>query len=324
MKRRATGHKTNKKTSLPPLIVILGPTACGKTAMAVKLARMFGGEIISADSRQVYRGLDIGSGKDLREYSAGGNPVPFHLIDVASPRRYFSLARYQKMAYRAIDSTLSRKAIPFLVGGTGLYIQAVVEGMVLPDAAPDRKRRRQLEKYNNEELLALLQKKDPEKAAKIDNHNTRRLIRAIEIAESAVGPSGFEAPPENKKNAAKASIPRYNPLILGLTYPIEDIRIRIKRRLEDRLQEGLIEEVARLRQNGMSWHRLDSLGLEYRYVALYLQNKLTRDEMLTQLATAIGQFAKRQMTWFKRDPRILWIRNIAEAKRNISAFLFDF
>lgn len=323
MKRKASAGSANGKKSLPPLIVVLGPTACGKTSLAVKLSHIFGGEIISADSRQVYRGLDIGSGKDLSEYSTGGIPVPYHLIDVASPRRYFSLARYQKLAYQAIDNSLSRGAVPFLVGGTGLYIQAVIDGIILPNAAPDRKLRKKLERHTSKELFALLQKKNPKLAAKIDRHNIRRLVRAIEIAESTSGKPDCENQAANE-TAGKHSIPRYNPLLLGLTYPIEEIRVRIKRRLKDRLENGLIEEVQRLRQSGISWRRLDSLGLEYRYVALYLQKKLTYDEMTEQLATAIGQFAKRQMTWFKRDPRILWIQNIADAKRHISAFLFDF
>lgn len=276
------------------LVVILGTNASGKSDLGIRLARHFGGEIVSADSRQVYRGLDLGSGKITPAQAA---LVKHHLIDVADVSEYYSLARYQRAAYSAIDSIASAGKLPFLVGGTGLYISAIVEGYHLVDVPPNDQLRAELESLPLAQLVERLEKADPDAASRIDKSNPRRLIRAIEIAAAGHGHS-----------AAHRSSPRYNCLQLGLTWPREILVERIEKRLRERLANGMIDEVARLRSGGVSNLRLDKLGLEYRYVARFLRGELrTLDDLSTQLGIAIRQFAKEQLTWFKRDRRIIWL-----------------
>ncbi|MFH1558966.1 MAG: tRNA (adenosine(37)-N6)-dimethylallyltransferase MiaA [Patescibacteria group bacterium] len=294
------------------LIVILGPTACGKTHLAVNLAHKFKGEIISADSRQVYRGLDIGTGKDLEQYASVQPPVPYHLIDVANPRRQFTLARYQKLAQKAIKNILKRKKIPFLVGGTGLYIKAVTSGLILPKAKADPRLRKKLENLTPEKRLRLLEKIDPQALKIIDLKNPRRVIRAIEITQLS-GQKFSKIKPRTR--------PQYPTLKLGLTFPIEQIRKKIKKRLIHELDQGLIKEVQNLHQNSLSWQKLDSLGLEYRYAARFLLKKINKTRLIQQLNTAIGQYAKRQLTWFKKDPDIHWIKNQKQARILIQKFM---
>ncbi len=298
------------------LIVILGPTATGKTKLAIQLASIFNGEIISADSRQVYKGMDVGTGKDLKEYKLKN--IPCHLIDVISPKKRFSLADYQKLAYRAIDDIIKRGKVPFLVGGSGLYIKAIVDGYQLNEVKPDEKLRKHLNIKTLEQLQNLA-KKYRISLNQSDWNNKRRLIRKIEIKKT-----------KNKKQRtmltgrqAKNKDPRYDCLILGLTLPKEKLHQNIKKRLKQRLEkEGLIEEVKKLKQHGgLPWKKLDEFGLEYRFIAQYLQNKLTYEQMTVKLAIAIHQFAKRQMTWFKRDKRIIWLNNQTKAKNNIKKFM---
>jgi tRNA dimethylallyltransferase len=276
------------------LIVILGTNASGKSELGIRLARHFGGEIVSADSRQVYRGLDLGTGKITTAQAA---IVKHHLIDVADVSETYSLARYQRAAYEAIDSIASAGKLPFLVGGTGLYLSAVVEGYQLIDVPPNDKLRAELESLALPQLIARLQEVDPNAVARIDQRNPRRIIRAIEIASA-----GYD------RAAAQQRVPRYHCLQFGLTWPREILIERIEQRLRERLAHGMIEEVAGLRSQGVSNLRLDQLGLEYRYVARYLRGELrTLDELRTQLGIAIRQFAKQQLTWFKRDAGILWL-----------------
>lgn len=297
------------------LVTVLGPTACGKTRLAVRLARCFNGEIVSADSRQIYKGMDIGTGKDLHEYGQGENKVPYHLIDIVYPKRAFSLAVYQRKAYHAIDNILGKERLPILAGGTGLYIQAVVDGYHLPLAGPNMKMRKKIEQMDERARLSYLKKIAPSKIKKIDIRNSRRVIRAIEIAlKERSGDSRV-------KIFTKRQEPRYSSLLLGVTFPIEEIRERIRKRLDQEFANGLIEEVHRLRENGVSWKKLDDFGLEYRFVSKYLQGELTLEEMKERLAIAVGQFAKRQMTWFKRDKRIHWIKNTEEAERLVKQFI---
>ena len=296
----------------PPLIVILGPTACGKTKLAVQLAKKFNGEIVSADSRQVYHGLNIGTGKDLNEYNLPGKKIPYHLIDVVDPKKSFSLAEYQKKAYQAINEILERKKLPFLVGGTGFYIKAITEGTILSSAKPDHNLRKELESMSNEYRLRILKKLDPEILEQIDTANPRRVIRAIEICKQTNQKlSKFQA--KSQKNTR----PRYAALILGLTYPIDEIRKRIKKRLEERLKQGLIEEVQELHKNGLSWKRLIDFGLEYRYISYFLKKEIPYDAMLERLIIANGQLAKKQMTWFKKDTQVKWIHDEKEAEKLI-------
>lgn len=295
----------------PKLIVILGPTAAGKTKLAVKLASFFNGEIVSADSRQIYKGMDIGTGKDLEEYGK----IPYHLIDVVSPKTKFSLAKYQKMAYRAIDDIVKRKKNPFLVGGTGLYIQAVVDGVPLLPAKPDWKLRERLEKMSTEKLLEKLKKMDAALYDKIVQNNKRRIIRYIEIMEQCKKPLTLLWD-EQKREV------RYDCLMLGIAADRDLINKKIDKRIDIRLEkEKMVKEVERLHKDGVSWKRLLDFGLEYKFIAEYLQGKLEYDEMVNLLKTASHKFAKRQMTWFKRDKRIRWINDYLAAKEEILKFL---
>ena len=276
------------------LVVILGTNASGKSDLGIRLAEHFGGEIVSADSRQVYRGLDLGSGKIT---SAQAARVKHHLIDVAELSEYYSLAQYQRAAYHCIDSISSAGKLPFLVGGTGLYISAIVEGYQLVDVPPNDQLRAELESLPLPQLAERLEKSDPGGASRIDKSNRRRLIRAIEIAAAG-----------HAHSAAHKSSPRYHCLQLGLNWPREILVERIEKRLRERLANGMIEEVAGLRSRGVSDLRLDKLGLEYRYIARYLRGELrTLDDLRSQLGIAIRQFAKEQLTWFKRDSRIIWL-----------------
>lgn len=276
------------------LVVILGTNASGKSDLGIRLAKHFGGEVVSADSRQVYRGLDLGSGKITPAQAAA---VKHHLIDVADVSESYSLAQYQRAAYHAIDSVSIAGKLPFLVGGTGLYISAIVEGYELVDVSPNEQLRAELELLPLSQLVERLEKSDPDGARRVDKSNRRRLIRAIEIAAAGRAHSG-----------AHKSSPRYNCLQLGLTWPREILVQRIEKRLRERLANGMIEEVAGLRSGGVSDLRLDKLGLEYRYITRYLRGDLrTLEELRTQLGIAIRQFAKQQLTWFKRDNSIIWL-----------------
>ncbi|MCX6799672.1 MAG: tRNA (adenosine(37)-N6)-dimethylallyltransferase MiaA [Candidatus Falkowbacteria bacterium] len=304
------------------LVVILGPTATGKTKISVELASVFNGEIISADSRQVYIGLDIGSGKDLKEYTVTKDngeiiQIPHHLIDIADPKKDFNLADFKKLAQIAIDKISAQHKLPILVGGSGLYLQSVVDGFSLNNASPDEALRESLEDKTIEELFEKINRMNSDFAQKINNsdkNNKRRLIRYIEI----IGKNNvFE-----KNN--KESI--YDTLIIGINFPKDVIHERIKERLKIRLEkEDLIEEVKRLHEEGLSYRKLESFGLEYRYIALYLQKKLSQKEMFDKLFIAIKQFAKKQMTWFHRwekmGAKINWVNDIIEAKSLIESFI---
>ena len=276
------------------LLVILGTNASGKSDLGIRLANHFGGEVISADSRQVYRGLDLGSGKVT---PAQVGTVKHHLIDVADLSDYFSLAQYQRAAYSAIDSIAGAGKRPLLVGGTGLYISAIVEGYELVDVPPNDPLRVELEGLPLPQLVERLERSDPDAASRIDKSNPRRLIRAIEIAAAG-----------RAHSASRQRSPRYKCLQLGLTWPREILEERIEKRLRDRLADGMIDEVAGLRSRGVSDIRLEKLGLEYRYIARYLRGELaTLDDLRRELGIAIRQFAKGQLSWFKRDRRIIWL-----------------
>jgi tRNA dimethylallyltransferase len=274
------------------LIVILGPTATGKSDLAVRLAADIGGEIVSADSRQVYRGMDLGTGKITEREMRG---IPHHLLSVASPRGQYSVVRYARDARRAITSVYRGNRVPVLVGGTGLYIDAVARGTSVPGVPPDKRLRARLEKQTTAQLLGLLKKKDPGRAKTIDPHNRRRLIRALEIV------------------AALGTVPRiktpsggFDALFIGLTLPKERLQKRIGMRLRARLSRGMLGEVRTLHAQGLSWKKLDDFGLEYRYLSRLAQKKITKEETIRKLQTEIWRYAKRQMTWFKRHGDIHW------------------
>jgi tRNA dimethylallyltransferase len=282
-------RQSNKKLKL---IVICGPTATGKSAFGVRLAKKVGGEIISADSRQVYRGLNIGSGK-IKKYETYG--VKHWMLDIANPKKQFSVAQFQKHGQEAITDILKRGKVPILVGGTGLYIDALVYETQFPQVPPNKKLRSQLEKMSADKLFKMLMKLDSGRAKTIDRYNPVRLIRAIEIAK-ALG----RVPKLKKKSL-------YDVIWIGLTLPEAKLKLNIKKRLASRMKEGMVSEVKKLHENGLSWKRLYEFGLEYRFVSLYLKKELTKTEMLAQLETAIYQYSRRQMTWFKANKNIHWI-----------------
>lgn len=298
------------------LIVILGPTASGKTRLAVGLAYKFQGEIISADSRQVYKGMNWGTGKDLREYKIKKGKkkiiIPHHLIDIVSPKTQFSLAQYQKLAYQKIKEIQKGKKIPFLVGGTGLYLDAITEGYIIPKAKPSKTIRKKLAKLSLKQLLTKLKKVDYRTYKTIDKKNRRRVERALEIYFQSQKP---------KSQQLKKSKPNFQILKIGLTFPKEELTQRIYKRLKQRLRKGMMAEVKNLHHRGLSWKRLEEFGLEYRWIAYYLQKKIDYKTMVEKLNQAIKNFAKRQMTWFRRDKSIHWIKNKKEAEKFITSFL---
>ena len=301
------------------IIVILGATASGKSDLAVKIAlwlsskkikkefKIEGAEIISADSRQVYRGMDIGTGKITKEEMKG---IPHHLLDVASPKRNFTVAQFVDLAKKAISKIFKKKKIPIICGGTWFYIYALVDGYTFPRVKPDWKLRRKLEKKSKEELFEELKKLDPERAKTIDPHNKRRLIRAIEIAKKL-----GKVPPLKKQ-----PLP-YPVLFLGIEKNFSELKKLIEKRLLKRLKQGMIEEVKKLRESGVSWKKLESFGLEYEWIAKYLQGKIEKEEMIKKLQKDIEKFAKKQIKVFKKDERVVWIKNEREAKKAVRKFL---
>lgn len=280
------------KKSLPKILVICGPTATGKSDLAVLLARKFDGEVVSADSRQVYRGMDLGSGKVTHREMKG---IPHHLLDVADPRKArYTVDDFKRDGEKAIADILSRGKLAIVCGGTGFYIDSLVEGISFPDVSPDQKLRALLAKKTPAQLMAMIRKLDSKRAKTLDPYNKVRIIRAIEIAK-ALG-----SVPKVRH------IKKYEAKYIGLTLDMNSLRAKIRTRLMKRIKAGMVLEVARLKNSGVSWKRLEAFGLEYRYVALYLQKKLTKDEMLAKLESEIIQFARRQMQWFKRNTDIEW------------------
>ena len=283
------------------LIVILGPTASGKTMLAVRLAKEMGYEIISADSRQVYRGMDIGTGKDLKEYIVDGVAVPYHLIDVVDPDHEFSVFEYQQRFFRCFSEISSRGIVPVMVGGTGLYIESVLMRYRMMEVPENSTLRQELEKEDMQALARRLLHADPAVHNTTDFLDQKRLIRAIEIREFT----------KLHEHESKDTFPVINPLIIGVRWERSILRQRITSRLKDRLHSGMIEEVKKLNDSGITWDKLDFFGLEYRYVGLYLQGRISYDDMFKKLNTQIHQFAKKQETWFrrmeKRGIQIHWI-----------------
>lgn len=295
---------------LPRIVAVVGTNASGKSSLGVRLAQRFGGEIVSADSRQVFRGLDLGSGKISKEEMRG---VPHHLLDVCEPNDFFSMADFQALAYRAIDDILARGSVPFLVGGTGLYVASVTEGYQLSDRTPNLAYREELETKTTPELYEMLVSAVPD--VEIDRSNRNRVMRALEKLES-----GDTQPPSRKT--------RYRVLKLGVSWERETLKRRIDERLERRMNAGMVDEVRGLIQNGASHEFLMKLGLEYRFLTRYLDGEFASEsEMTEELSAAIKKFAKRQMTWFRRDPDIHWLNMTgdpyAEACAQIEEFLSE-
>ena len=282
----------------PRIIAIVGPTATGKSDLGVLLAKQCNGEIISADSRQVYCGLDIGSGKITKKEM---RKVPHHLIDIRDPKHVYSVAHFQRDGRKAIKDILSRGKLPIVVGGSGFYIDALLTNMTLPEVKPDFVLRKRLERLSVHELHKKLLTLDPRRAALIDAKNPVRLIRAIEIAtiNGPVSPVTTSSP--------------YNVLYIGLKTDSTVLKERITLRLTKRIKAGMLAEFARVHEAGLSWKRMEELGLEYRYGARLLQKEMSREEFMTQLTSEIYKYAKRQMTWFKRNKDIHWIE-VSDAK----------
>ncbi|MFO7975011.1 MAG: tRNA (adenosine(37)-N6)-dimethylallyltransferase MiaA [Candidatus Hydrogenedentota bacterium] len=294
MMKRMRSPKTN-------MLVVLGPTASGKTTLGVRLAHAFGGEIISADSRQVYRGLDIGAGKDLSEYVIKGQAIPYHLIDVVDLSHEFSVFEYQQRCFAAIEEIWGRGGLPVMVGGTGLYIEAVLKGYRMVEAPENSVLREELAELSDEALAARLMALKPHLHNTTDLTDRNRLIRAIEIAQYS-------------KDHPPAPAPDIHAFILGARWERKMLRERIAKRLEQRFDAGMIAEVEGLRKQGVPLEKLHFLGLEYRYIAEFLEGRIASyDELFQQLRTAICQFAKRQETWFRRMERngvpIHWVDN---------------
>lgn len=292
-------------------IVIMGPTASGKSDLAILLAEKYDGEIISADSRQVYRGMDIGTGKVSKDEQA---LIPHHLLDVASPKRTYNVTHFVRDAKRAIADIQQRGKTPIICGGTGFWIQALIEDSPFPAVKPNLALRKKLEKFSTEELFEQLKKTDPVRAKSIDAQNKVRLIRALEIVE-ALG----VVPPLLKQQGARSKEQAH--VIIALNPSQEILYHNISVRLDKRLEQGMVAEVEALRASGLSWKRLESFGLEYKYVALLLQKKITLDEMKERLEFEIRHYAKRQLTWlhrFEKSHPIHWVATSAEAEKLIT------
>ena len=291
---------------LPKLIVIEGTNASGKSALGVALASRFGGEIVSADSRQVFERLDLGSGKITPEEMHG---VPHHLLNVRKPGEFFSMADFQRLSYEAIDGIIARGNVPFLVGGTGLYVDAVADGYVLSEKSTDLDLRAELETYDTPALYEMLKEKLPD--TDVDPKNRHRVMRLLEkLAAGDVAPG--------------TKSPRYSLLKFGVTWPRKILKQRIDERLERRLQQGMVDEVKAMLDDGVSEEFLVKLGLEYKYLTWYLTGKIGYEQMVEDLAAAIKRFAKRQMTWFRRDPRIIWLDMNEDPVSRASAVISEF
>jgi len=299
-----------------PLITLLGPTASGKTKLAVALAERFGGEILSADSRQVYRGMDIGTGKDLEEYAQ----IPHHLIDIIDPGDEYNLFEFVKDFSAQYQVVRQHQHLPFLVGGTGMYLDAILNRYKLSIAKTNTEERTQLEALTTTELYEELMRLVPQQHNSTDTLDRSRLIRAIEVARS------------QKSKQATLELPPLKMLTLGIAMPREKTRQRITQRLKARLKEGMLEEVQALYDQGLSWEQLDFYGLEYRFIAQHLKGELSFNDMFQKLNSAIHQFAKQQDKWFRKIERkghpITWLEPDSampqKAETHISQFLASF
>jgi len=290
-----------KPSSACNLVTILGPTASGKTCLAVKLAQELSGEIISADSRQVFRRMDIGTGKDLHEYGS----VPYHLIDVLEPGQECSVFAFQRLFLQAFEEITARGQLPMLCGGTGLYLDAALRGYRMVEVSENLQLRAELADKSDAELVEMLVKLLPDQHNRTDQTDRDRTIRAIEIASYQ--------PDEQEK---QEPFPVIQPLVLGIRWDRAELRRRITQRLRQRLEAGMLDEIQQLHASGVAWERLDYYGLEYRYGGMFLRGELNRNDLFQKLNAAIHDFAKRQETWFRRMERngvvIHWLDGAGE------------
>ncbi|GCE26265.1 tRNA dimethylallyltransferase [Dictyobacter alpinus] len=304
----------NETSEQPDLVVLLGPTASGKSALGIALAQEFNGEIVSADSRQVYIGLDIGTAKVTPAERA---LVPHHLLDVVEPQEIYSVSQFQHDAIAAIQAILQRGHQPFLVGGSAHYIQTVVDHFDIPTVAPQPDLRARLESQPLEQLLAQLAVLDPVSAETIDSKNPRRVIRALEVCLVTGKPFSQQR---------GISQPLYRCLLLGIDWPRPLLYQRIDSRIDERMQQGLLQEVQEQLARGLTHERLDSFGLEYRFASRLLRGEFASEaEMIQKLKYASHDFTRRQLSWFRRDKRIIWLNAegdlLAQASSAVQTFL---
>lgn len=291
----------------PKIIAIIGPTASGKSGLAIRLAKTLGGEIVSADSRQVYRELDIGSGKVSKREQRS---VPHHLLNVADPKRHYTVAHFVQDGHRVLRDILQRGKLPIVVGGTGFWIDALLRGQSIPAVPPNPALRKRLARLSVQKLFAKLEKLDPKRATTIDRHNPARLIRALEILHVT-----------GKPIPQRTSAPAYDVLWLGVRIGQQKLRQRIHRRLQQRLRAGMVAETQRLLRRGVPAKRLVAFGLEYRYCTWLLQKKISRAQFEKLLEHEIQRYAKRQITWFKRYADIRWVAGAGTARRAAQRYL---
>ena len=301
-----------RKLKKTRIIAIIGPTASGKSNLGIFLARKFKGEIISADSRQIYRGLDIGTGKVNKKEQ---KLTKHHLLDVVNPKKVFTVSDFKKLGSKAIYDIVSHNKLPFIVGGTGFYIDALVRDVVLPEVPPNQKLRAELAKQSAEQLFSKLLALDSRRAKTVDAKNKVRLIRALEIILT----TNESVPALNTNYGIRDT--KYDVLWLGLKP--KNLEKIIESRLEKRLRQGMVSEVRNLLSSGVSKRRLHDLGLEYRWIEKYLAGEITRPEMQRGLLRDIIKYSKRQMTWFKRNKEIHWVKNSRESERLVRKFLLS-
>lgn len=290
----------------PKVLVILGPTATGKSDLAVRLARKFNGEVISADSRQIYEGMDLGTGKITKKEMRG---VPHYMLNIVKPNSVYNVSKYKIQAQKIIRDILKRQKLPIICGGTGFYIEAVVNNTTLPDVPPNPKLRKELEPKTCEQLMNILIKLDKKISQTIDSKNKVKIIRAIEIAK------------ELGSVPAIKSEPLYNSVQIGLITPDIILKERIYLRLISRIKAGMLNEAKKLHNQGLSWRRMDNLGLEYRYMAKYLNGQITKEQMINELNSKIWQYARRQKTWFRRNKSIKWYQVGPQTNQKIINYL---
>ena len=302
-------YNTPAMTKKQKVLIIVGSTSSGKSALAVKLAQKFDGEVISADSRQVYRGLNIGTGKITKREMKG---VSHHLLDVASPKKVFSADNYVNLAKKVIEDVSKRGKLPIVAGGTGFYVDALVGRVAFPNVPPNAKLRAQLDRKSAAQLFAMLKKKDPRRARSMDTPSERnnkvRLIRALEIAATLRRPRPV---PRSDLSTGRG---KYDVFWIGIALPMRTLEKKIASRLFARIKQGMVAEVKRLHAGGLSYKRMEELGLEYRSLARFLQGKITREEMADELNRAIRKYAKRQVVYWKRNKDILWFKDAGAAR----------
>ncbi|MFP4617094.1 MAG: tRNA (adenosine(37)-N6)-dimethylallyltransferase MiaA [Candidatus Paceibacterota bacterium] len=292
-----------------PLIAVVGPTSSGKSDVAVEIALRFAGEVVSADSRQVYKGLDLGTGKITEEEMQG---VPHHMLDVADPQEEFTVQDYKREAEKVIQAIKKRENLPIVCGGTGFYISALLDNLDFPEVPPNSEFRKKCQEEDPAVLFDELKQRDPKRAEEVDPKNKQRVIRALEIVRY------FGSVPKVIKKGSP-----YEKLVIGLDLPAEDIKDAIETRLLKRMEAGMVEEARELNERGLSFARMEKLGLEYRFLGLFLKGEISKPEMVQGIKNASWQYVKRQRTWFKKDGRIVWFhpKDMEKISEQVEYFL---